>query len=178
MLPALIGLFGVAVGVVLTSLLSAGRERRDGRVDALSSFVAANARVIVAHEQLYELVASGSPPEIASPPGQAALSERVGALAEWRITHGRVLILVPHAADLDAAVSEFKTARAQATRWIREYQRLGTEFDLAAVQDSQLHAWKAMHRAHDNLIAASRRVVADDLKLWSWRVAQRSARQR
>ena len=165
MLPALICLLGVTVGVLLTSSLSASRERRDGRVDALSSFVAANARVLVAHEQLYELVANGRPPEIESPAAQAALGERAAALAEWRIAHGRVLILVPYSVDLDVAVDQFKGARAEATQWVREYQRLGTEFELSAVRDSELHAWKAMHRAQDELIAASRGVVANDLKL-------------
>jgi hypothetical protein len=175
MLAAILGLIGIGLGALLTSLLSADRERRNRRVEALSDLVAASARVIVAHEGLYELVATGRPPDPQSPVAHAALEERVRALAEWRTIHGKVLVVVPRADDLDLAANNFVRARAVGTRWVRAYQKWGPSFDISKVADVQRDSWKGMHEAHHELIAASRRVVEDDLRSWPRRLKRRSS---
>jgi hypothetical protein len=167
MLTAIFGIVGVGIGALLTAALAVSREGRAQRLDALTRFVAANARLTVAHEGLFELVSTGVPPEITSEPARSALQERANAMTEWRAAFGRVLLLVPIGDEFEEAVSRFRAGRAQSTAWVREYQRAGASFEFSPFAAKEKEAWRAMRLASDDVISAARLIVVNDLRLFS-----------
>jgi hypothetical protein len=160
MLTATLGLVGVLVGAFVSQRLSASWQRRRERLEALVALVATSARVVGAHERLYELIAHGAS-DVASEQVQQALAERGEAHAEWRTANARAAILMPDNEPLHAAMSGFGRARASATRWVQQYQRLGAS-SFADYEESERASWRAMHNSRDHLIAASQAIVLDD----------------
>ena len=161
MLSATLGLVGVLVGAFVSQRLSAAWQRRRERLEALVALVAASARVIGAHERLYELIAHGTA-EAASEQIQRAFIERSDAHAEWRTANARAAILMPQNEHLHTAMRGFGRARASATHWIQQYQRLGASFSFADYEDSQVNSWRAMRQTRTLLIAASQAIVVAD----------------
>jgi hypothetical protein len=174
MLAAGLGLAGVLFGAFLTQALSASWQRRKERLEALVALVAASARVIGAHERLYELFSDGSSPPTDSAQARQAFAERVEAHADWRTAQARAEILIQESDELKGAIDDFGRARAAATSWVQEYQRLGAEFLLTEHAESQREWWQAMRHARYDLIAAGRAVSLHDAR-WLRLPARREA---
>ena len=163
-MTATLGLVGVLVGAFLSQGLSALWQRRKERLEALVELVSANARVISAHERLYDLFAAGASPALNSDQVRQTLAERSEAHAQWRTSHARVEILIPDDEPLQAAIDDFGRGRASATVWIREYQSLGTAFSLADHAAAQEKAWLEMRHARYSLIAAGQAIASRDAR--------------
>ena len=165
MVTAVIGLIGVCVGGFLTQALSAMLQRRAQRLDALVAAVAASGRVIGAHERLHDLLlAAGGAPAVTSGEAQRALAERAEAHAEWRAAHARAQILCPSDTELVETLERFRDWRAAATRWVREYQRLGEDFRGEDYQALQHESWEGMRFARYDMIVAAQRAVQRDTR--------------
>lgn len=164
MLAAGLGLAGVLIGAVLTQSLSASWQRRKERLESLVALVAASARVIGAHERLYELFFDGSSPPPDSEEARQALRERTEGHAQWRTAQARTEILIPESDALKTAIDDFGRGRAAATLWVQEYRRLGADFSLADHEEPQRDSWQAMRHARYQLIVAGRAVSRHDSK--------------
>jgi hypothetical protein len=163
MLTAALGLGGVLVGAFVSQRLSASWQRRRERLEALVALAAASARVIGAHERLYDLIAHGtSAAAVEQIQTQRALIERAEAHAEWRTAHARAAILIPRNEPLHAAMSAFGRARAAAIVWILDYQRLGPSFSIAGYKESAQESWQAMRQARFDLIVAGQAIALED----------------
>jgi DNA transposition AAA+ family ATPase len=175
MLTASLGLIGVLIGAFVSQTLSASWHRRRERLEALVALVAANTRLIGAHEHLHSLIVYA---ELTSTSEQAqrAITERSDAHAEWRTAHARTAILIPQNESLHAAIARFARAREAATVWIRDYQRLGSAFSFADYKESEDEAWRAMHRARLDLIAAGQAIAFEDANWLPLLRKQRSKR--
>ena len=158
------GLVGVAAGAFLSQGLSASWQRRQERHEALVAIVAASARVLGAHECLYELVVDGHPPETDSDVARQALLERMEAHAQWRTAEARALILIPGDGALVACIESFGQARASATTWVRDYQRLQSNFRLEDHREPQHKSWMAMRQARHDLIEVGQAVALADAR--------------
>jgi len=169
MLTALIGVVGVSVGAFLTQRLTASSQRHKERLEAIVALAAACARVIGAHERLFELLAQGRSPSPDSELAHGALLERTEAHAQWRTAQARVEILISDDIALKQAIDAFGEARADATRWILEYQRLGEQFSLGRYSGPQEGSWRAMRAARYKLIQAGRKTTRADSR---WRRAK------
>jgi hypothetical protein len=161
MLAAALGLVGVFVGAFVSQRLSASWQRRRERLEALVALVAASARMIGTHERLYELI---SPDTSAATSEQIhqALIERSDAHADWRTANARAAILIPQDEPLHAAMSAFGRARADATTWMLDYQRLGPSFSFAKHRETEQESWQAMRQTRFDLIIACQAIVLDD----------------
>lgn len=134
-----------------------------GAPRALVALAAASARVIGAHERLYDLIAPGAFAAARSRPlSSKRLSERLDAHAEWRTAHARAAILIPRNEPLHAAISAFGRARATAIVWILDYQRHGPSFSFADHEESEMASWQAMRQARLDLIVAGQAIVLED----------------
>jgi uncharacterized membrane protein YeaQ/YmgE (transglycosylase-associated protein family) len=165
MLTAVIGLIGVCIGGFLTQALAAMLQRRAQRLEALVAAVAASGRVIGAHERLHDLLlAVGGAPPVTSGEAQRALAERAEAHAEWRAAHARAQILCPSDPELLETLERFRDRRADATRWVREYQRLGEDFRSEDYHALQHQSWEGMRFARYDMIIAAQRAVQRDTR--------------
>lgn len=102
--------------------------------------------------------------------------ERRDAYADWRTANARIAILIPGNEPLNAAVTRFALARESATVWIRDYHRLGSAFSFADYKESEREAWRSMHRARLDLIAAGQVIALEDASWLPLLRKQRSKR--
>lgn len=164
MLTAGLGLVGVLVGAFLSHGLTASWQRRKERLEALVALVAANARVIGAHERLYDLFLDGNGPGVASEQSQRALVERGEARAALQTAQARAAILIPGNEPLESAMEDFRRARCAAAVWIRRYQQLGPAFSFGEYEEQDREAWLALRAARDDVIAACQAVASLDAR--------------
>lgn len=176
MTTAILGVIGVAVGAFLTQHLTASSLRRKERLEAIVTLAAACARVIGAHERLYELFADGRSPSPDSELAHGALLERTEAHAQRRTAEARVEILLPEETALKEAVDAFGSGRAAATLWVLEYQRLGEGFSLRDHGAAQEEAWLAMRNARYDLIKAGQATSLRDASRLSFFFGKRIRR--
>jgi hypothetical protein len=116
MFAALIGVFGVLVGGILTHLFAISNEWRNRRMEAMVAGVTASIRVLSAHERVYDLFQGRSAPPLTDDRAIRALTERGEAFTEWRIARARLEIVVPDDERLKQAMDRFNAAYAAAGR--------------------------------------------------------------
>ena len=162
MIAALIGLFGVLVGVFLSQVFTVVHESRAKRLDALVSIVAASGRMIGAYERLFELFEGGVSPPLDEDRVVQVTTERLSAHTQWREARARLEILLADDAQLHAIVDDFEVIRAGATRWARAYFQTGEAFNFADHAETQLKAWEGMKATRQSLILAARHRAASD----------------
>jgi len=162
MISALIGLFGVLVGVFLSQVFTITQESRAKRLDALAGIVAASGRIIGAYERLFELFESGSSPPLDEDRVVKVTSERLSAHTEWREACARVEIILADDRHLRAAVNDFEIPRADATRVARAYFQTGQDFVFAEYAEAEHAAWEGMKAARLRLITAAQQRAAKD----------------
>lgn len=161
-ISALIGLFGVLVGVFLSQVFTITQESRAKRLDALAGIVAACGRMIGAYERLFELFESGFSPPLDEERVVQVTSERLSAHTEWREACARVEIILADDRHLRAAVNEFEIPRADATRVARAYFQTGEDFVFAEYAEAEHAAWEGMKAARLRLITAAQQRAAKD----------------
>jgi hypothetical protein len=169
---ALIGLFGVLVGVFLSQVFTVALESRAKRLDALVSIVAASGRMIGAYERLFELFEGGASPPLHEDRVVQVTTERLTAHTQWREARARLEILLADDAQLHAIVNDFEVIRADATRWARAYFQAGEAFDFADYAETERKAWEGMKAKRQSLILAARRRAAGDSR-WLMRLPVR-----
>lgn len=175
MIAALIGLFGVLVGVFLSQVFTVALESRAKRLDALVGIVAASGRMIGAYERLFELFEGGTSPALHEERVVQVTTERLSAHTQWREARARVEILLADDAQLHTVVNDFETIRADATRWARAYFQVGEAFNFADHAETERKAWEGMKAARQSLILVARRRAARDSR-WLIRLSIRRRR--
>jgi hypothetical protein len=147
MLSALLGLIGVLVGAFLTQLFTASSEWRSRRLEAMVAVTSASARVIGAHERLYELFIGGRSPSLSDERVIRALTERSDAHNDWRISRSRLIILIADDQQLIEAIDRFEEWRKSATPWVHAYLENPDVFNHEDYRELQTKAWAGMRAA-------------------------------
>jgi hypothetical protein len=152
MIAALLGIFGVLVGGILTHLFAISNEWRNRRMEAMVSAVTTSIRVLSAHERIYDLFQSGSSPPLTDDRAIGALTERSEAFTEWRIARARMEIVVPDDKRLEEAIDRFNAAYGAADVWVSAYLKEGKNFCFGDFGDAQSKTWKEMRAARHDII--------------------------
>jgi len=81
-----------------------------------------------------------------------ALTERNGALTEWRVARARLEIVVSDDERLKRAIYRFNVAYGEADRWVSDYQKKGEDFRFEDWRDFDHKIWEEMRASRDEII--------------------------